>query len=147
MAEVRSGPKDDPRTRSRLRWPLRLLVIGYLFFLVIWPVALVAKETFGEGLAPVIAALQQPEVIFAFQLTLSVAFWAVVINTVFGVGISMLWSATPPRPARAVGPGRPAAVGVADRGRPRLLLATQGRGGAGWTLESPGSGDLANRPG
>ena len=82
MAEV--------RTRSRLRWPLRLLVIGYLFFLVIWPVALVAKETFAAGLAPVIAALRQPEVIFAFQLTLSVAFWAVLINTVFGVGISLL---------------------------------------------------------
>src|SRR5688500_9739765 len=82
--------KSDPRTRSRVRLPLRLLVIGYLFFLVIWPVALVAKETFAEGLAPVIAALQQPEVVFAFQLTLSVAFWAVIINTVFGVGISLL---------------------------------------------------------
>ncbi len=82
MAEV--------RTRSRLRWPLRLLVIGYLFLLVIWPVGLVAKETFAEGLAPVFAALRQPEVIFAFQLTLSVAFWAVVINTIFGVGISLL---------------------------------------------------------
>src|SRR5687768_18576561 len=83
-------PKPDYRTRSRVRLPLRLLVIGYLFFLVIWPVALVAKETFAEGLAPVIAALQQPEVVFAFQLTLSVAFWAVIINTVFGVGISLL---------------------------------------------------------
>ena len=84
-------------SRSRTIGPVRaspfrcrLLVIGYLFFLVIWPVALVAKETFAEGLAPVIAALQQPEVIFAFQLTLSVAFWAVLINTVFGVGISLL---------------------------------------------------------
>ena len=28
--------------------------------------------------------------IFAFQLTLSAAFWAVVINTIFGVGISVL---------------------------------------------------------
>ncbi len=78
------------RTPSKIRWPLRLIVIGYLFFLVIWPVALVAKETFAEGLGPVLDALQQPEVIFAFQLTLSVAFWAVVINTVFGVGISLL---------------------------------------------------------
>ena len=140
MAEVRSGPKDDPRTRSRLRWPLRLLVIGYLFFLVIWPVALVAKETFAEGLAPVIAALQQPEVIFAFQLTLSVAFWAVVINTIFGVGISLLL-------VRYTFPGRralsalvdlplsvsPIVVGLA------LLLVYSGRGGwLGGTLESAG---------
>jgi sulfate/thiosulfate transport system permease protein len=72
------------------RWVLRVLVVGYLFLLVIWPVALVAQETFAHGLAPVIDALRQPEVIFAFQLTLSAAFWAVVINTIFGVGISLL---------------------------------------------------------
>ena len=72
------------------RWVLRVLVVGYLFLLVIWPVVLVAQETFAHGLAPVIDALRQPEVIFAFQLTLSAAFWAVVINTIFGVGISLL---------------------------------------------------------
>ena len=37
------------RSRSPVRWLLRVLVIGYLFFLVIWPVALVAKATFSEG--------------------------------------------------------------------------------------------------
>ena len=57
---------------------------------MIWPVALVAQATFAQGLGPVINALRQPDVIFAFQLTLSVAFWAVVINTIFGVGISLL---------------------------------------------------------
>jgi sulfate transport system permease protein len=72
------------------RWALRLIIIGYLLFLVIWPVSLVAAKTFANGLAPVINALRQPEVIFAFQLTLSAAFWAVVINTIFGVGISLL---------------------------------------------------------
>jgi sulfate/thiosulfate transport system permease protein len=72
------------------RWALRLIVVGYLFFLVIWPVALVAVKTFGNGLAPVINAMRQPEVIFAFELTLSAACWAVVINTIFGVGISLL---------------------------------------------------------
>ena len=61
------------------RWALRVIVIGYLFFLVVWPVALVAAKTFSNGVAPVINALRQPEVIFAFELTLSAAFWAVVI--------------------------------------------------------------------
>ncbi len=77
-----------PQTATR--WALRVLVVGYLFLLVIWPVVLVAQATFAHGLAPVINALRQPEVIFAFQLTLSAAFWAVVINTIFGVGISLL---------------------------------------------------------
>ena len=78
------------RRRSPLRWVLRVVVVSYLFLLVIWPVALVARATFSRGLAPVLAALSEPDVIFAFQLTLSVAFWAVLINTVFGVGISLL---------------------------------------------------------
>ncbi|HEY6689261.1 MAG TPA: ABC transporter permease subunit, partial [Propionibacteriaceae bacterium] len=80
----------DTAAHRIFRWALRLIVIGYLFFLVMWPVALVAAKTFGNGLAPVINALRQPEVIFAFELTLSAAFWAVVINTIFGVGISLL---------------------------------------------------------
>jgi sulfate/thiosulfate transport system permease protein len=80
----------DTAAHRVTRWTLRLIVIGYLLFLVIWPVALVAAKTFSNGLAPVIDALRQPEVIFAFQLTLSAAFWAVVINTIFGVGISLL---------------------------------------------------------
>jgi sulfate/thiosulfate transport system permease protein len=80
----------DSAAHRTTRWTLRLIVIGYLFFLVMWPVALVAAKTFANGLAPVINALRQPEVIFAFQLTLSAAFWAVVINTIFGVGISLL---------------------------------------------------------
>jgi sulfate transport system permease protein len=81
---------DTAVSRTATRWTLRVLVVGYLMLLVIWPVALVARETFARGLAPVIDALRQPEVIFAFQLTLSAAFWAVVINTIFGVGISLL---------------------------------------------------------
>ena len=80
----------DTAARRLTRWALRLIVVGYLFFLVIWPVALVAAKTFSNGLAPVINALRQPEVIFAFELTLSAAWWAVVINTIFGVGISLL---------------------------------------------------------
>ena len=80
---------DTPAHRV-ITWALRLIVVGYLFFLVIWPVGLVAAKTFAGGLAPVINALSQPEVIFAFELTLSAALWAVVINTIFGVGISLL---------------------------------------------------------
>lgn len=80
----------DTAAHRVITWALRLIVVGYLFFLVIWPVGLVAAKTFAGGLAPVINALRQPEVIFAFELTLSAAFWAVVINTIFGVGISLL---------------------------------------------------------
>ena len=128
------------RQKSPIRWVLRILVIGYLFMLVIWPVALVAQATFSRGVAPVLESLTQPDVVFAFQLTLVVAFWAVLINTVFGVGISLLL-------VRYTFPGRralsalvdlplsvsPIVVGLA------LLLVYSGRTGwiGGW-LESMG---------
>src|SRR5215204_2444162 len=129
----------DTAAHRVTRWTLRLIVIGYLLFLVIWPVALVAAKTFSNGLAPVIDALRQPEVIFAFQLTLSAAFWAVVINTVFGVGISLLL-------VRYTFPGRralsalvdlplsvsPVVVGLA------LLLVYGQTGWIGGALESVG---------
>jgi len=131
----------DTAAHRVTRWTLRLIVIGYLLFLVIWPVALVAAKTFANGLAPVIDALHQPEVIFAFQLTLSAAFWAVVINTIFGVGISLLL-------VRYTFPGRralnamvdvplsvsPVVVGLA------LVLVYNGR--TGWLGQSLEQGGL-----
>jgi len=128
------------RSTSPFRWVLRLIVIAYLFFLVIWPVTMVAKATFSRGLAPVLDALQQPDVVFAFKLTLSVAFWAVLINTAFGIVISLLL-------VRYTFPGRralsamidvplsvsPIVVGLA------LLLVYSGRTGwIGGALESAG---------
>ena len=92
MAEATAayGKVRTIRQPSPVRWLLRVIVVGYLFLLVIWPIALVVRATFADGVGPVLDALSQPDVIFAFQLTLVVAFWAVVINTVFGVGISLL---------------------------------------------------------
>ena len=57
----RAAAAPDVRQPSRLRWPLRIIVIAYLFLLVIWPVALVAMQTFADGLGPVLDALRQPD--------------------------------------------------------------------------------------
>lgn len=73
-----------------LKWLLRLVAIGYVFFLVAWPVSLIVKETFADGLTTLTDTLSDPYVQNALKLTGYVAFWAVVINTVFGVGISLL---------------------------------------------------------
>ena len=73
-----------------VRWALRLLAIAYVFLLVAWPVGLVVQHTFEDGLATLQDALRDADVINALQLTVVVAFWAVVINLVFGVGISLL---------------------------------------------------------
>lgn len=82
---------------SRMRIPTtrgtylrRALVIAYLFLLVVWPVSLVVQHTFAGGLDNLQTALTDPDVVFALQLTVYVAAWAVIINTIFGVGISLL---------------------------------------------------------
>ena len=128
------------RTPSPVRWVLRVIVVGYLFLLVIWPVALVAQATFARGLGPVLQAVTQPDVVFAFQLTLIAAFWAVVINTVFGTGISLLL-------VRYTFPGRRALSALVDLPLSvspivvgfALLLVYSGRTGwVGGLLESIG---------
>jgi sulfate transport system permease protein len=71
-------------------WVLRLLVVGYLLMLVAWPTAYVVKHTFANGFQGIQDALADPAVVHALTLTLQVAVAAVVINTIFGVGISLL---------------------------------------------------------
>lgn len=106
MADTIATPLDGAptrpakrRVRSRrgpLAYVLRAVVIVYLFFLVVWPVSVVVQRAFAPtdgkpgGIGPLWERLTDPAAIYAFNLTLTVSFWAVVINTVFGVGISLL---------------------------------------------------------
>jgi len=71
-------------------WGLRLFTVAYLVLLVAWPVSLVAQNTLGDGLGSITELLEDPDVRHAFQLTAIVAVSAVVVNTIFGVGISLL---------------------------------------------------------
>jgi sulfate/thiosulfate transport system permease protein len=132
-----------------VRWGLRLLAITYVFLLVAWPVGLVVQHTFEDGLGTLQGALRDPDVINALRLTVEVAFWAVVINLVFGVGISLLL-------VRQEFPGKrvlsalidvpmsvsPVVVGLA------LLLVYNGRDGLlGKPLEAAGLQVVFNSPG
>ncbi|TAK70706.1 MAG: sulfate ABC transporter permease [Actinomycetota bacterium] len=101
MADTIAAPRpqaDRParrtaRTRRRrgpLAYLLRAIVIVYLVMLVGWPVLMIVQHTFATGLAPVWEALTDPTVLFALRLTVFVSLAAVALNTVFGVGISIL---------------------------------------------------------
>ena len=72
------------------KWILRILALGYVFFLVAWPVAQVVFHTFETGLGTIVDTLSDPQVTSALILSAQVALWAVAINTVFGVTISIL---------------------------------------------------------
>ncbi|GIH52747.1 sulfate transport system permease protein [Microbispora rosea] len=69
---------------------LRLVAVAYVLFLLVLPVMLIIWRTFGDGLAPFAEALTSPSALHAFKVTLTVAGWAVVANTVFGVGTALL---------------------------------------------------------
>lgn len=78
------------RPKTPVTYLFRLVVTAYLFLLVAWPVSLVVKNTFADGMDDVRGILEDPDVVHALRLTVLVALVAVVINTVFGVGISLL---------------------------------------------------------
>jgi sulfate transport system permease protein len=93
VAEPTAGPGAAGRGRTRPpfgRYLQRSIVAAYLTLLVAWPVSLVAKNAFADGLSDVRGVLEDPDTVHALRLTVVVAIVAVVVNTVFGVGISLL---------------------------------------------------------
>jgi sulfate/thiosulfate transport system permease protein len=78
------------RSPRPVRYLFRILTVAYLFLLVAWPVSLVAKNTFADGWSSMSKALADPLVISSLKLTVYVAIVAVIINLVFGVGMSLI---------------------------------------------------------
>jgi sulfate transport system permease protein len=81
----RRGPRRHPIT-----YVLRLVVVAYVFFLVAWPTALVATNAFDGGLDNLRSVFDDPGLRHALRLTVTVAVISVLVNLVFGVGISIL---------------------------------------------------------
>jgi sulfate/thiosulfate transport system permease protein len=78
------------RRTSRTAWVLRLVAIGYVLALVALPVVSVIQHTFEDGLAPVWEVITSDDFLAALKLTAIVGGIAVVLNTVFGVGMGIL---------------------------------------------------------
>jgi len=88
-----TAPAAPPRRRrrtTRTAWVLRLIALAYILALVALPVASVVQHTFADGLGPVLDVLRSPDFLAALRLTLEVAGIAVILNTVFGVGMALL---------------------------------------------------------
>jgi len=69
---------------------LRIVALAYLTVLLLVPLGLVFWRTFQHGFAPVWHSLTTPAALHAFRVSGIVAFWAVLLNTVFGVGAALL---------------------------------------------------------
>src|SRR5690606_5449591 len=76
--------------RTPATYVLRAVVVAYLVLLVAWPVTLVGLNTFDGGWDNLSSILGDPDVRHALRLTATAAVWAVALNTVFGLAISLL---------------------------------------------------------
>ncbi|MFC3505538.1 sulfate ABC transporter permease [Micromonospora krabiensis] len=90
MADRSAAVRVPAGRRGPGRHLLRAVVVAYLFLLVAWPLYLVGRNAFADGLTDLTAILADPDVVHALRLTVVIAVVAVVINTVFGVGVSIL---------------------------------------------------------
>ncbi len=77
-------------TAGRLRWPLRILAVGYLGLLVVVPVGFVFYRAFEHGFDAAWRAVTTPDALHALWLTFLVAIIAVPLDTVFGVGVAII---------------------------------------------------------
>lgn len=87
-------PASPPRRRRRRgrasRWSLRTVALLYVAALVLVPLVIIVYRTFDEGLGRFADLFSDPDAVHAFTLTGEVAAFAVVVNTVFGLGVSLL---------------------------------------------------------
>ncbi len=96
MAEQRTREPhraaEPPRAREpqRTRWALRLLAVGYVMILVVVPLGVMVLRTFEDGLAEFVESITSPEAVTAITLSVEVAIQAVLINTIFGITVSLL---------------------------------------------------------
>ncbi len=131
------------------KWAVRLLAIAYVFLLVGWPLITLAQRAFSDGWANFSQAFADPDVTHAILVSVEISLWAVVINTVFGVGMALIL-------VRYHFPGKrilsafidlpmsmsPVVIGLA------LMLVYSGRyGWFGPTLEAHGIIVIFNSPG
>src|ERR1044072_2729649 len=73
-----------------LQGGLRLAAVAYLVLLVARPASRLVREGFADGPSTFFDIFKDPKVVHALELTAQVAVQAVLINLVFGVGISLL---------------------------------------------------------
>lgn len=72
------------------RYGLRFIALAYLALILVLPVALITYRTFSNGIGEIFDALGTDDALHAFKLTVEVAVFAVIANTIFGVGAAIL---------------------------------------------------------
>jgi sulfate transport system permease protein len=78
-----------PKPRAT-KYLMRVVAIGYVAALVMLPLVVIVWRTIGQGASTFWNAISSSDAVHAYQVTIEVAGIAVLINTVFGVGVAIL---------------------------------------------------------
>ena len=90
MAESVAVARRSGRSKGRVTYLLRFVAVAYIGVLVAVPLGVVARKAFAEGASRMWASLTEPNMVHAFEVTAYAAGYSVVINTAFGVVVSLL---------------------------------------------------------
>jgi sulfate/thiosulfate transport system permease protein len=74
--------------RSAVRWLLIGLVVAYMAVLILAPLGALVSGAFAQGVGAIFSALNQPDVRYAFWLTLLISVVTVVVHVVFGTAVA-----------------------------------------------------------
>ena len=73
------------------KWTLILLVVGYVAFLIVTPIAALMLGAFEKGIGTSIMSLNHPEVFSAFWNTLWISLVVVIVHSIFGTLVAWVF--------------------------------------------------------
>lgn len=81
----------DRNKAKYAKWTLIAIVVGYVAFLIVTPIAALAWGAFERGIEASISSLNHPEVLTAFWNTLWISVVVVIIHTIFGTIVAWVF--------------------------------------------------------
>ncbi len=84
------APRRSKRRRHTVKYALRAVAIGYVAALVLMPLVVIGWRTIEQGGSAFWDAITSADAMHAYRVTFEVAGIAVLLNTVFGVGVALL---------------------------------------------------------
>jgi sulfate transport system permease protein len=81
----------DRHKGKTVKWILIMIVVAYVTFLIVTPIAALAYGAFERGLEASISSLNDPDVFTAFWNTLWISVVVVIVHTIFGTIVAWVF--------------------------------------------------------
>jgi sulfate/thiosulfate transport system permease protein len=84
------NPRPVRTEPAPVRWAIITVALGFLGLFIVLPLITVFQQAFIKGWDVYVSSITEPDAVHAIKLTLAAAFFAVVLNLVFG--LVMAWA-------------------------------------------------------